>query len=485
MAADFPVVITSDGLQPQSPATILAALLAAVAATNPGYTANLPASLIEDISSTDVAAIVLCDAAKVEAVNSLTPYGANAFVLSQLGQIYIGPGAAPAPASNTSVSVVFTARDADDAALPGLTIPVGFVVGDGVYQYIVQDGGVTDEDGVTDPLFCIATTAGSWSIATGTVTQLVTSPPPDVTLTCTNPLAGTPGGDAETESEFRARVLQAGLAYSQGLQTTLKTALAAVDGVQSRLVSVIQQTGGGWIVVVGGGDPYEVAGAIYASVLDISSLVGATLSVTDITRANPGVVTTDINHGYETGQTGVVLNGVVGPTALNGMALPAITVIDEKTFSIGVSTLPYAPYVSGGEVTPVLRNTSVNLNDYPDIYTVTFVRPPEQTVAIVLTWNTSQDNFVSGAAVSQLGGAAIVDYINSIRVGAPINVFQMQTAFQEAIRTVLAPELLTRMVFAVSINGEGTDPEPGTGVIPGDPQSYFLTTSAQVVISQG
>ena len=59
--ANLPTVVTKDGLQPQSPAAIRTALLAAVAAVRPGYTANLPGSLVEDISSTDVAAIALCD----------------------------------------------------------------------------------------------------------------------------------------------------------------------------------------------------------------------------------------------------------------------------------------------------------------------------------------------------------------------------------------------------------------------------------------
>ena len=53
---NFPITITTAGLQPQSPASLLAQLLAAVAATNPGYTGDLPASFIEDISSTDVGA---------------------------------------------------------------------------------------------------------------------------------------------------------------------------------------------------------------------------------------------------------------------------------------------------------------------------------------------------------------------------------------------------------------------------------------------
>ena len=56
---DIPVVVTAAGAQPTPPATLLADLIAQVSATNPGYTANLPGSLIENISSTDVGALVM------------------------------------------------------------------------------------------------------------------------------------------------------------------------------------------------------------------------------------------------------------------------------------------------------------------------------------------------------------------------------------------------------------------------------------------
>ena len=257
--------------------------------SRPGYTATLPGSLIEDVLDTEVAGISEIDSAWVELLNSLTPYGANAFLLNQLGQIYIGPGSAPAVPTNTSVEVVFQAVDPDTSApLPGQVIPVGFTVSDGTYQYVVQDGGVTGDDGNTIPLFCTATVAGSWAVPTNTVTQLATSAPPGVTLTCTNPEAGVSGGPAETEEQYRARVIQAGQAITQGMTTMLKTLVGQVPGVQQRLISVRQQPGGMWEVIVGGGDPYLVAGAVYDSGVNIAGLVGSTLAVTNITQAEPG-----------------------------------------------------------------------------------------------------------------------------------------------------------------------------------------------------
>lgn len=477
MAFDpLPTVVTAAGLQPTAPATIRANLEAAIAASNPGYTADLPGSLIEDILSTDVAAVAECDSARVELVNSLTPFGANLFLLNQLGAIY---GVIPGQATNTSVFVVFSGT-------VGFVVPPGFTVSDGTHQYIVQDGGIVATGGATSPLFCVATVAGSWGVPVGTVTTLVTSVPGAVALTCSNPSTGTPGGSQETEESYRVRVLQAGLASAQGMGRFLKTLLQDVSGVQSRLVSVAQIDGGGWEVICGGGDPYQIAYAIFSGILDISSLVGSTIKITGLTNASPGVVTTNLNHGLTTGQSNVHIAGVVGTTGVNGGPY-TVTVITEKTFSFGVDTTSSGAYVSGGAVTPNARNVSVNLNDYPDTYTIPYVNPPEQVVTVQLIWNTSSPNFVSDTAVAQVGGPAIQNYINSIPVGAPINLFELQEVFQAAVVAagLVAIQYLTRMVFTVSINGVSTAPSAGTGIIAGDPESFFQCDASGVIITQG
>ena len=473
--ADLPVIIGPAGYVPAPPATILANLLAAVAATNPGYTANLPGSLVEDISSTDVAGIVLCDQAAAELINSLTPYAANVWLLTQLGNVY---GVQIGQATNTSVYVVFSGT-------PGYSIPQGFVVSDGTFQYTVQDGGMVGSGGQSPALFCLATIQGSWAIPAGTVTQLVTSVPTGFSLTCSNPEPGTPGvATGETEASYRGRVLQAGLAASQGMARYLKTLLGQVVGVQPRLVSVVQvPDNGGWEIIVGGGDPYEVANAIWTALFDINTIVGSVLHVLGITKAANGVVTTDLNHGYLTGQV-VQLNGVVGMVEVNGNSY-TITVVTEKTFKLNVDTSGYTAYTSGGVVTPNLRNVPVTIIDYPDRYNLVFVNPPQQSVTIALTWNTTASNVVSDAAVQQFGAQALADYVNGIAVGQPINLFELQAVFQASIASLVPPALLTRMVFSVNINGVGVNPEAGTGIISGDPESFFLTSPPEIAVTQG
>ena len=478
--ANFPVVITSAGVQPNPPAAIQAALAASISATNPGYTFRLPGSLIEDVLDTQVAGIAEIDAARVETLNSISPYAANDFLLFELGQIYIGPGAAPGIPTNTSVSVVFTAIDPNTSApLGGQVLAVGYTVGDGTYQYVVQDGGVTSSNGQSPPLFCIATIPGSWAVPSGTVTQLVTAEPPGVNLTCSNPQPGFAGLAAETTEQFRARVLIAGQAVVGGTETILKTYLFQVSGVAQRLVSVRQQ-GAFWEVIVGGGDPYQVAGAIYASGVNIAGLVGSTLAVTGITNANPGVVTTNLNHGFATGQV-ITMSGIVGMTPLNGIPL-TITVLTEKTFSIGVDTTGYPLYVSGGVVSPNLRNATPNIRDAPDLYTVPFVIPPQQTVTIAVTWNTTLPNFVSQAAVAQLASAAIAAYINAIEVGSPISLLELGTTFTAAVASVLDPSTISVLTFAVSINGVST--APVGQLVEGDVESYFAATVAGIAVTQ-
>ena len=482
--ADIPVVVTSAGAQPTPPATLLALLIAQVSATNPGYTASLPGSLISDISQTDVGALVVCDTARVEMINSITPYGANDFVLAQLGQIYIGPGAAPAVPTNTSVFVEFTAVTfGTSTPAPGQVIDVGFTVSDGTYQYIVQDGGVTNSSGQA-LLFCQASISGSWAVATGSVTQIITSVPSTITLTCTNPQPGISGAVAETSAQYRARVIQAGQAVSQGMATMLRTRLGQVSGVQQQLISVLQQSGGGWEVICGGGDPYQVAGAIYYSLFDISTLVGSVMSVTNITVAANGQVTTLLNHGYSNGQV-VQINGVVGMTQINGLSI-TVTVVDEKNFTTGINTTGFSTYISGGVVTPNLRNVTVNIQDFPDVYSVTFVVPPQQTVSMGVSWNTTEANFVAQASVAQAAAPAIAAYINSITVGQPINLLVAQDAFINAVAGILQESQISVLTFTVEINGVVTAPQAGTNIVLGDPESYFFTppSGSSIVVTQ-
>ncbi|MCM2546202.1 baseplate J/gp47 family protein [Burkholderia glumae] len=265
----IPLVMTASGPVATDPTTLRQALVDGVAAEVPDYTANLPGSLIEDIASTDVGALVTIDQARVDAVNSVTPYGANAFVLAQLGGQF---GVPQGTSANASVYVVFSGPS-------GYVLPAGFVVGDGSNQYALQDGGVIEASGQSAQLFAIATNSGTFAIPNGTVNQIVTSLPSEYAglITVTNPQAGTAATSAESVQTYRGRVLQAGQVTSVGTPAFLKTLLGKISGVQARLISINQVTGG-WQVVCGGGDAFAVAAAMLQGVGDIALLKGSQIN---------------------------------------------------------------------------------------------------------------------------------------------------------------------------------------------------------------
>lgn len=271
-----PLLFGPEGPVATPPATLNAALIAGVAATNPDYTANLPGTLIEDISSTDTGALVVIDQARVDTVNSVTPYAANPYVLAMQGTMLGVPQGLPA---NGSVLLVFTGT-------PGYVISPGFTSTDGTNQYVVPngtgDGGTVASGGTSQPIFAVATVSGIFPIPAGSVTAIVTSVPSPYTLTVTNPLAGVPAEAAETAESYRSRILVANQVTMTGTAAYLKTLLMALPGVSPRLVSVLQN-GIGWEIICGGGDPFQTAGAIYQSGIIPGLLVGSMTTIRNVT----------------------------------------------------------------------------------------------------------------------------------------------------------------------------------------------------------
>lgn len=86
---------------------------------------------------------------------------------------------------------------------------------------------------------------------------------------------------------------------------------------------------------------------------DNISMKGMTLTgnakktVTAITQANPGSVTTSSAHGLTTGER-VIFYDVAGMTQVNNKQY-TVTVTSTTTFTIGVNTSGYGAYTSGGE----------------------------------------------------------------------------------------------------------------------------------------
>jgi hypothetical protein len=473
--AILPLVMTAQGLQPAAPADLRARLITLVAGTNPDYTANLPGSLIEDISSTDTYALVVSDSFLVDLINSVTPYAANPYLLNQLGILY---GVDQQPITNTSVYVVFSGT-------PGYVIAQGFVVGDGTYQYVCQTGGIIGLDGNSLPIYCLATQDGAWPVAANTVVQMITSVPANVSLVVNNPVSGIPSQSGEPISIYRERVFTAGLASSTGMARYLKTLVGNVPGVQTRLISVQEQEDlEAYTIIVGGGDPYQVAYAIWCADFYTPGLTGAIIRVAGISNTNPVVITTADNHNLATGDVEVI-SGNNGFPYINDRPF-SITVTGLQTFTIPVDGTQYGTWQYGGVVTPNPINELVSVSDYPDAFTIPFVIPPQEVVNIIVTWVTDSPNYVSASAIAQAATPAIIDYINSLPAGTtPINLNVLNEVFIDSVANILAGELIIDIQWTFSISGVGANPQPGTQVIFGDRYSYFYTDSSQVSVIQG
>jgi hypothetical protein len=552
----LPINMGPQGPVPTPPATLRQQLVTRVSATNPDYTANLPGSLIEDIVSTDVGALVIANQFLIDLINSISPYAANAFILNQLGtDVY---GIQPASATNTTVNVVFIGT-------PGFIIIPGFTITDGTYQYICTEGGIVGTAGQTLPLNAVASVVGTWAVPAGTVNGLITAVPQNVTLTVINPTDGIPSVGTETVTSFRTRTLTAGLAASTGMDRYLKTLLWNVPGVIQRLVSVrIDPVNNKYVILVGGGDPYQVAWAIYYAIFDLTSIEAPLIPIDNITNtvvsgnisavtwlagivtvtatgivdpvgtnltatisglvpaaldgtftitvtattsftyplvANPGTVTdpvgtwsnaitlitTSTNHNLITGMIETFAN-VGGMTILDNQSYP-VTVTGPNTLTIPVDSsniVTYFPFTTGGTLSPNPILQEIYLNSYPDTYLVPFILPAQEYVNIVCTWNTDFPNYVSPQAISQAAAPALVDYINSLYVGTTaINIFDMIQVFLNSTTNIVPSENVTVINFVVSFNGTSHLPAPGTGVIYGDPNSYFFTDITQVTVVQG
>jgi hypothetical protein len=112
------------------------------------------------------------------------------------------------------------------------------------------------------------------------------------------------------------------------------------------------------------------------------------------------------------------------------------------------------------------------------------VQPPQQIVGVSLSWNTSSTTFVAANVFNQLAQAAIIQYINGLGVGQPINLFVLNGLVAAAVSSVLPAYLIDVLNWSVTINSVATAPTSGTQIIPGDPESYMTATIATVTVTQ-
>jgi phage-related protein len=134
------------------------------------------------------------------------------------------------------------------------------------------------------------------------------------------------------------------------------------SGQDATFSIVVDGSGGAAITITAGGTKFIVGetitvadsklgsgggAALTFKVATIGGLSGSAKTITDITRANPGVVTS-ADHSFTTGNK-ITFATVAGMTEVNGNTY-TITVIDDDTFSI-VDTSGFTAYTSSGTAT--------------------------------------------------------------------------------------------------------------------------------------
>jgi hypothetical protein len=201
-------------------------------------------------------------------------------------------------------------------------------------------------------------------------------------MTVTNPQAGTPATTTESVQSYRSRVMGANQVAGQGTPQYIQTLIEAVPGVVARLVTILPVSTG-WEVICGGGDPYQVAGAIYLGVLDLSTIVGSatgsrnvSVTITDspntynITYVNPpqqavtvaAVWNTNLPNftaGAQVNQLGApaiqnYINSIIvgQPMNLNAMASAFEAAISSVLAVDNLSALTFTVTINGTTVAP-------------------------------------------------------------------------------------------------------------------------------------
>ncbi|MCZ9850163.1 baseplate J/gp47 family protein [Brachyspira hyodysenteriae] len=227
-----------------------------------GFT-DLPSGIQNNLLDESVLDIVEIQDMLANVMNSISPSYANDFIVRELGEAFglkIKDQALP----NTTITFY---------GLAGVIIPEGLEVGnaDGSKKFITTKSDIINATGQVS-IYCegadyydTPTPANTLNILLNQVLN-VTS--------CTNLNDAVETTPAETISEFRSRFQTRALANRSGTVATLDNALKEIEGTVDRLctykASQIVEEGVSKAVleiIVGGGDDYSVALAIFNSIL--------------------------------------------------------------------------------------------------------------------------------------------------------------------------------------------------------------------------
>jgi hypothetical protein len=261
--------LTTAGFVPDSLTTIKNNLETEALANVTGYT-TLPSGLRENMIQLAALTEYHIQDMVGDLLNSVGADYANDFMFKQLGASF---GIFMKDFQYGQVYLVFTGTS-------GTYIKKGIRVKNSDGSIIVQTttAATIGSTGVIT-ILAESTTEQLTSIPVGTMTTMVDT----ITgVTVTNSLAGTGGITAETISDFKTRVYTEIQSARSGNVARAYSELVKLDGVTSRLIKfkTSQILSGsnyyqGIECIVGGGDDYQVAGAILSAFLQTKNLISA------------------------------------------------------------------------------------------------------------------------------------------------------------------------------------------------------------------
>lgn len=196
--------------------------------------------------------------------------------------------------------------------------------------------------------------------------------------------------------------------------------------------------------------------------VEVQSTAGSTVTVSGITKANTGVVTTSSAHGYTTGD--VVVAAIDGMAQLNGRAF-RITVLTTTTFELeDEDTSGYDTFTAGtvrkitawSSMTTALGvNVSGGEPEFADVTTIhDVIRKQVPTVVSPLTMSFESLFDPNDAALSKLQTATQTKSTRAVRITFPSGSVLVANSYVSAtgVPTGSAQQAVTTPV-SLSVQG--------------------------------
>lgn len=250
------LTISGNSIQVTSPDALQAELQEVALNLDPNLSI-LPASFTTQILESASVPLIQIERSIAAALVSLMPSTTNSqFFLDQFGEAV----------DVQQKAEFFTSVEVEVAGVAGTYIPNTLLLIDTVnsQNYKFDDNYIIDSTG--------SVVISAYSESSGKIlcpANSITKFSEDITgvTGVAQPVAGIPGNAGETLQQYQARLNLTLRTQSTGFASNILSRLMRVKNVQPLLVAVTQPSSHTILAIVGGGDRYEIAQALYESVL--------------------------------------------------------------------------------------------------------------------------------------------------------------------------------------------------------------------------